>query len=128
MKIQEMFDTVVSHLRKQNRKAIDPHSDLCQYFVPLTDDKCAVGCLIPPKMYRTDMEGDLGNLLARYSQLQYYWLEDWDYGDSIPEQSLYNFLRDCQGIHDKTNPSQWEQGFRSLSQKYNLVYTPPFPG
>jgi hypothetical protein len=56
---QEIFDHVLTHLRKQGKPAInetDSGEDICAY---RTDDglKCAVGCLIPDDKYNEDLEG-----------------------------------------------------------------------
>ena len=60
MNRQQILDTVVAHLLKQGRKAIE-YSKLaggrvCQY---RTKDgkKCAIGCLIPDEYYHEAMEG-----------------------------------------------------------------------
>jgi hypothetical protein len=54
---QEIFDTVVRHLKKQGRLAKEVLSGDCFYRAP-NGDKCAVGCLISDDEYSPEMEGN----------------------------------------------------------------------
>lgn len=51
---QETFDTVVSHLRRQGRCAMDRLT--CVYRAE-NGDRCAAGCLIPDDLYSSNLEG-----------------------------------------------------------------------
>ena len=46
---QEIFDTVLAHLRKQGKASVSD-MNLCQYRGP-DGTSCAVGCLIPDELY-----------------------------------------------------------------------------
>ena len=52
---QELFNEVVSHLRKQKKQSLSQHG-YCMY---RGEDglKCAIGHLIPDERYHNDMEG-----------------------------------------------------------------------
>lgn len=49
---QEIFDSVLAHLRKQGKASVNDVDDmeLCQYRGP-DGTSCAVGCLIPDELY-----------------------------------------------------------------------------
>lgn len=65
MNPQEIFDTVVKHLREQGGPAHDNES--CAYRAP-DGRKCAVGCLIPDYLYHKSMEGlNLNQLMSKSS-------------------------------------------------------------
>lgn len=58
MEAQEIFDTVAKHLFAQGTRAMadpDCHSGQCLYRGP-NGSKCAVGVLIPDKLYHKGME------------------------------------------------------------------------
>lgn len=57
MDTQQVFDTVLAHLWQQNAAAVEDESGDCSYLVEETGNKCAIGCLIPPDYYSSDMEG-----------------------------------------------------------------------
>lgn len=52
---QEIFDTVLAHLREQRRAALGDDGE-CQYR-GLGGTACAVGCLIPDELYDPLIEG-----------------------------------------------------------------------
>lgn len=58
MTLQEIFDKVYAHLKKQGKPALGPgeYGPLCRY---RTDDglMCAAGCLIPDDLYDPEIEG-----------------------------------------------------------------------
>jgi len=56
MKIQEIFDTVLTHLAKQQAQATD--GSTCKY-LDLNGHRCAVGCLIKPEHYNPSIEGSV---------------------------------------------------------------------
>lgn len=51
---QETFDTVVRHLHRQGKPAVDAFGN-CVYRAP-DGCRCAAGCLIPDDKYRESME------------------------------------------------------------------------
>lgn len=112
---QEIFDTIVSHLRKQGERATVKGGDTCRYR-SYDGKKCAVGCLIPDDTYSKDYEGnDIRHLLERNilpSDLQ---------EEFTAHISMLSFF---QIIHD-VNPIQtWEDDFKAYADHYGLIYNP----
>jgi len=56
---QEIFDTVATHLLKQNDKSLDSYGE-CRYRAE-DGNMCAVGCLIDTKHYTSGFEGYLAD-------------------------------------------------------------------
>lgn len=85
MTMQEAFDAIVLHLKKQGR-ATDYAGGPCRY---RTEDgrRCAIGFLIPDDFYRREMEGIPARVIAR-----------WDLGDAL--NYPVDFLNDMQRFHD----------------------------
>jgi hypothetical protein len=68
MSKQEIFDTVVTHLRKQNTQS--GKGGNC--FYRLGELKCAVGCLISDEDYSPDMEMNAANdLILSFAKLKH---------------------------------------------------------
>jgi hypothetical protein len=113
MNQQEIFDKVVTHLRKQGQPAKNEDGE-CQY---RTEDglMCAVGCLIPDNLYREQFEG--------------YLIEDL-FANNIAIQSFLgveneNLLAELQIIHDDIAPKKWEDHFQIVASNYQLEYKEP---
>lgn len=119
---QEVYDQVISHLRKQGEKAgyFDYSNDkfICQY----RDEngrKCAAGCLIADNEYSPEMENKI-------------WDPEECYGYVSPWKKLgYNLCQKhdsliitLQGVHDTYEPDQWEARFKSVAINFGLEYTP----
>jgi hypothetical protein len=109
MTAQEIFDTVVTHLRTQKAKSID--GDFCVYRSP-TGLKCAVGCLIPDDVYHVDMEGECASTMiaARSNEL----------GHLRDHQELLDRL---QLVHDNYEIDRWEWWFVDIAETFKLIYT-----
>ena len=58
MNNQEVFDTVAKHLFAQGHQSINEDNDNCVYRMEGGNSSCAVGCLIPNKIYSKHMEGN----------------------------------------------------------------------
>lgn len=113
MNKQEIFTTVVSHLRRQGRKSLANNS--CSY---RGNDgaMCAIGCLIPDEEYNPAMEGmNLHGL--RRQQLTPRSIAD------VYEH--FELMLDLQFTHDFNDVVRWENRFKSIAEKNNLEYTPP---
>lgn len=104
---QQTFDTVVSHLRKQGKRALSDYGK-CAYR-GRDGTMCAAGCLIPDDKYERSFEGasvfgianlftELGHDLALISELQ--------------------------SIHDGEFPRDWEDHFEDVALTHGLTYTP----
>lgn len=114
--LQETFDTVVAHLRKQGKQAkaqmLDCEGDEyvgCAYRTP-EGLKCAAGFLLPDELYHPDMEGKncnpntaVGRALAGL-------------GYHLP------LVEALQGVHDNS-PTYWEPNLARVAGNFKLSYT-----
>lgn len=111
---QEIFDTVVQHLRQQGRKATT-WDGRCRYCINNGDKvlKCAAGALIPDSEYTTSIEGRI----VHYND---YFLARFD----LNQISL---IKRLQEIHDYQGVSFWEDAFKLAADEFDLIYTPKTP-
>jgi hypothetical protein len=118
MNQQEIFDTVVAHLRQQRCKAVDVDGN-CRY---RTEDgkKCAVGCLIQDDEYYEWMEGSqIGNLfvatrtISALKPLRERLFSE----DNLP------LLHALQKAHDQDYVYEWEADFQEIASQFGLQYT-----
>jgi hypothetical protein len=129
MTAQEIFDKVLTHLRKQKAAAMNGAG--CVY----RNDKeqsCAVGCLIPDDKYRDTMEGTSVRYLRREEvndgtdpDAQHFMQVLTDLG---LEPHLY-LLESLQVAHDNVLNShglqKWEAEMQAISERHSLTYTSP---
>lgn len=120
---QELFDTVVAHLRKQNAKAmrtLSGYANSCASGCAYRADNgytCAIGCLLPDDVYTSTMENNgIDTLLDGSFQLPADLRAEF-----IDNQDL---LRSLQTTHDGYRVDQWEDRFREVAQMFKLQYTP----
>ena len=111
-----MFDTVVTHLRKQGKKSVGADelgNNMCLYRGP-GGLNCAVGILIPDDQYYSYMESrgvsDLCN--------------DYEMKASNKQQRLMAYLQE---VHDGYNVALWEDHFESAATEFELDYAAPTP-
>jgi hypothetical protein len=121
---QQLFDTVVNHLRKQGAKSIAYNEDgtpkygntgsvMCLY--RSTDGKkCAAGAAITDEQYKLEMEGK--NIRAIINKFNLTSLSQ--------QEKLLSHLQD---VHDFHEVPQWEELFEDIARQFQLTYTPPFP-
>src|SRR5258708_3125935 len=103
----EIFAKVRRHLLSQNAKAFLPDSVTCAYRTP-DGKKCAVGCLIPDKMYYPEMEGNgIGDL-------------PWRFVEYFGEDNI-DFLGDLQEIHDSYEPALWAELLDGIAHDHGLI-------
>ena len=113
MTSQEVFDQVVTHLRKQECKAEDNHSSLCMYRTQ-GGLKCAAGCLINDDEYAPWMERRLiGNVLTHPNTPK-------SLVDRLEEHG--NLIMRLQNVHDDYQPTQWEPKFQKVAEDFGLKY------
>lgn len=155
---QRTFDTIVQHLRQQNRKSTNQHGD-CLYRAKAGDNQlsCAAGCLIPDEYYREWMENqnagctisDHTVTLDKYEHAMERMTEQGDFVsvDATIEHVLsrrvyptsvgvlinklgYNIFvaRIMQAVHDNCDVEDWEEQFRRVAHVLELEYTPPEKG
>jgi hypothetical protein len=118
---QQLFDTVVNHLRKQGAKSIAYNEDgtpklqygntKCLYRSP-DGKKCAAGAAITDEQYKPEMEGK--SIRAVIIQL-----------DITSLSQHAELLSELQGVHDIHEVPQWERGFEKVARRFQLTYTPP---
>lgn len=119
MNKQEIFNTVVTHLRTQATPAMEDGE--CRYRAQEDDSilKCAVGCLIEDKFYEEHLESDDSFspkvIMAVAKSLN---IEETD----VPDE-LLNKLQSC---HDYHSPEEWENRFKTIARSENLT-VPPLP-
>jgi|SRR5580698_1102592 hypothetical protein len=111
---QEIFDTVVAHLRKQGCRSEDENG--CLYRTP-DGLSCAVGALIPSQAYSPAMENkSLQKLLD--SELLPLDLQN----EFMKHRALLSYLQD---LHDVSPVSLWEVELSKTAARFNLGYTAP---
>lgn len=119
MNKQEIFDTVVNHLRKQGERSVEGDFGTCMYRLLKNGKmlKCAVGCLIDDDEYDPSMEKR--TILSIFKP---------DSGLRIPKLRKLaghaGFLRRLQHIHDCVPVASWEREFKTAAKLYSLEYTP----
>lgn len=116
---QEVFDQVVTHLRKQGAKSLSGDGETNYAGGPLClyrgagGMKCAAGCLI------SDDEYDQ----ATYEGVDWPSLAD---VGTVPETHC-GLISELQSIHDSDSVARWEREFAELANRCGLIYTPPTP-
>lgn len=109
---QEIFNKIVTHLRKQGKPAMEKPYGTC-FYRTAEGLQCAVGCLIPDSVYSPKMEYTAASgMIPLYPELS----------NLIPHIDL---LEDMQNVHDIRSPDAWEGYWKEIAQIHGLVYTPP---
>lgn len=93
---QELFNTVVTHLFTQGKRAVV--DGRCRY--KYEDTKCAVGCLIPDEMYSGRMENKGFTSLLIHAETEEYSLPE-----VITNPKHRAILKNLQVVHD--NGDNW---------------------
>ncbi len=108
--LQYTFNRCVRHLLKQKKQSLDSQKKLCS-LRGAKGTMCAIGCFIPNKDYRPEMEDSVilyngvKGMTGAYLYSRGYNLE---------------FLEELRNIHDGYNPKEWKKMFYSLADKYKL--------
>jgi len=133
---QEIFDQVLTHLRKQGVAATvaDPSNEgtICAYRTP-EGLSCAAGCLFPDSAYDPKMEGSgvaylsYGEPKDQATELLLTALEaggvDKHLGLVAQLQSAHdNLLNSKAGT--RWDIQKWEDGMRRIAESQELHYTP----
>ncbi len=127
MTLQEMYDTVLNHLRKQGRAAVSEEEVICVYRTD-TGEKCAAGCLITDAAYDEDIEGapiDGPAQAALFAS-----------GVPVNDVKIMDLLTELQIAHDMWMPwpagptphkniNQWESAMKDIAATWSLTYTAP---
>ncbi len=112
MKAMEIFEKVKTHLLEQNALAMDEELVSCQYRSK-EGLKCAVGCLIPDKLYEPIMEGNMVDGLLRdfHSLSPFLLAEDLSYKDGL------GLLENLQYMHDNALTLNWPEELDEIQQE-----------
>ena len=112
MDAQDIFDKVCNHLLSQGERSLGTDG-LCRY---RGEDgfKCAVGAVIPDRLYLPEFERN--NVIR---------LLKW-YADKLPRwfKTHRKLLLDLQLLHDNTAPCHWKQALLDLGESYGLQIPP----
>jgi hypothetical protein len=117
---QEVFDKVVTHLRKQGRKAeldlsYEDGAMSCAYRGE-EGTMCAAGCLIDDERYDRDLEGsDVTSAKVTGALLS----------SGLSPHDI-TFVRELQKVHDGLSTEAWERSWAALAADNNLTM-PPAP-
>ena len=123
MEPQEVFDKVVAHLLTQ--KVQSEENELSKYYGP-NGLKCAVGCLIPPDLYNSEIEGisisltynPFGILIKSNGEhILAKILNNIGISENTPSREL---LMELQVIHDCLYPKEWFVVLRELAIEFDL--------
>jgi len=106
---QKMLDTVALHLIMQGERSMSNRMD-CQYYGPY-GLKCAIGALIPKRLYKHSMEGLNAQTLIK----EYPAVSDYLGGDTF-----LPLLSDLQDLHDRTKPETWADGLQDVARRHDL--------
>lgn len=118
-KAQELFNDVVSHLRKQKCRAVNGNN--CVYLA-LDGTKCAIGGILPDELYFSGLEG---------SGVSLFWNKNCWIDENYPNVvKVANFIgesnkqlaTELQIIHDRRFPENWEEALEKLAKQEGLVY------
>jgi hypothetical protein len=109
MTSQELFDTVVAHLRQQNAKSLK--CGACAYRGD-NGMKCAAGILIPDAEYNPTMEGWNVSINSSIDRL---------IGEDYVSR---NVLLQLQQTHDVYEVEEWEERFANIASQFDLRFTP----
>lgn len=135
--LQEIFTTVVQHLRQQQCKSQEDASLVCQYRITNEEGetlKCAVGCLIGDGYYNHRMEGqslpktlaDLQTSLEGSRAINYeckltLLIKALKQNEvDVYEPLVLPLLSSLQHIHDECNVDAWEPAFKQLAVAFKL--------
>jgi hypothetical protein len=116
---QEIFNTVLFHLRAQNKKSFTNPKIAGECAYRSADGlRCGIGILIQDNEYSPELEHyTVGQMLAlpftpiSLKERLHSHLANW-------------FLKDLQDIHDVFPIAEWEAKLEALAKKHQLNWTP----
>ena len=113
---QQVFNQVKEHLLTQNKKSLNPKTEIClyRYNIGLSCLSCAGGCLIADNEYNVRMDKK-GKKMGT----------DWDSlikRGLVPTTSHNQLISSLQRVHDAYKPEEWESKLKLVAELYNLNY------
>lgn len=112
---QKIFNKVVRHLLKQNKKSLKYDNITCAYRGK-DGVQCAIGCLIPDEDYTKAMDIH-PDIILNYPNKISSFLKEKGYMKSFEDQE---FLIGLQGIHDSYDIYYWRTQLVSFGKEHNL--------
>jgi len=113
---QEVFNKVAKHLLKQGERALTKNGT-CQFHVPDSKMRCAVGCLITKRYYKVDMEfhSPEGLFVEFPKEMKNLRLN---------KRRHKIILDELQELHDNdyTDPEDWSEELKKLAQNHKLKH------
>jgi len=118
---QEIFNKIRKHLLKQKKRA-GSSTGGCRYRTTCKGKvlRCAVGCLIPDRLYQKSFEGV--SVWNEYTQAE---LKGQKEIQAVLRKlgvsaRSFGFLRDLQKIHDDISPKEWESALETFRISHKL--------
>lgn len=122
MELQQIFDTVATHLLTQNCKSTSGDATGTVGGCAYRGDNgttCAVGCLIPDNMYLITMEcQNIANDAVWAALCPVIGANE------NVKREKYDLLEDLQSVHDYCAVSDWPNRLQKCANDFNLTFTP----
>ena len=122
---QEIVTKVARHLLRQRKKARE--NGRCRYRTK-TGLRCAIGCLIPKRLYNPIIDDPVDAVLAGD------FCESRGHDDPGEDKAFeigrkigltyrnFRLLSSLQNIHDQRSPGDWREELQSLVRKHRLKW------
>lgn len=122
---QEIFDKVAVHLLTQGRKSVTGRINNHCMYRGIGNTKCAIGCLIPDKLYDFTLEGITVNSRPLLKVLIEAKVIDNDPAllnqiGGVIENEIFISLIALQKIHDTTAPQDWKHNLNNYALRHGL--------
>ncbi len=111
---QQLFDTIVNHLRAQGRKSLN--EDGKPAYRGVNGCRCPIGAMLLDNDYSPKMENNTVIQLLGGKLLSKKLIKEWE-----PHQY---FLQRLQYVHDHVDVDMWESNFEWIAREYGLNHSP----
>ena len=124
--LQQIFNRVAKHLLTQKQRCVRSPNDaglaLCAYRNE-SGLACAVGALIPDKLYKPIMDngGDTG--IAANKHVQRALVKAGVMSSTRKDDPAVPLLHDLQCLHDSNTPGYWPRGLHEVAKEHGLNTT-----
>lgn len=122
MEAQEIFDTVVAHLRTQKVQALRADGGGCAYRGE-GGTKCAIGCLVTDEEYDPTWDKGAGICASKLVELSKSFRERVIVDNEKPKEIL-SLLDRLQSIHDGGPVEDWERHLAMTAENWGLNLKP----
>lgn len=112
---QAIYDRVKTHLLTQMKKAKNSLDD-CAY---RADDgcKCAIGCLIPDHLYKSEWDREQLGIVTLFNRLDPIDI----FGEELANDVHIGFMMDLQSIHDLVEIKNWAESLEEFARDHSLI-------